>query len=124
MPYPTHEMGPCSEPVTRSRFERRLAPGEFDQVIRVAFGTYAAAARALRVSKMTIWRWCHDRAPLPVWAADVLAEPVQHEVEQAHAAKDWLREFRARPPRPPRPLSGCCAGRGRVQKGLLSLGRV
>jgi hypothetical protein len=35
---------------------------------------------------------------------------------EAHAARDNLREFRALLPKPPRPLSGCCAGRGRVQR--------
>jgi len=102
-----------SEIVTPSRFERRVPGGRLDLVFKVAFGSNAAAARSLQVSKMTVWRWCHDRSPLPKWVADVLVDIIQKKVEQAHEAKQRLRDYRALPSRPPRPLSGCCAGRER-----------
>jgi len=91
------------------RFQRRLPGGRYDLVFRVAFGSDATAARSLRRSKMTIWRWRHDRSPLPTWVADVLDGLVQKKVEQAHEAQTQLRYFRQLPPKPPRPLSGCCA---------------
>jgi hypothetical protein len=93
-----------------SRFQRRLPGGRHDLIFKVAFGSHAAAARALRRSKMTIWRWRHDRLPLPKWVADVLDTLVQRKVEQAHEAQTQLRYFRQLPPRPPRRLTGCCAG--------------
>ena len=69
---------------------------------------------------MRVWRWCHDRAPLPEWVADVLADRVHESVRQVHEAQDRLRQFRALPPKPPRPLSGCCKGRERRLKGFAS----
>src|SRR5215472_10275256 len=111
-------MSSCTEPVTRSRFERRLPGGKLDLVFKVAFGSGAAAARALRVSKMTIWRWRHDRAPLPKWVADVLSNLLQSKVAEAHLAQTEFRDFLALPPRPPRKLSGCCAGRHRRIKRM------
>jgi hypothetical protein len=63
-------MTSCSESVTASRFERRVPGGRLDLVFKVAFGNDAAAARALHVSKMTVWRWRHDRSPLPKRATE------------------------------------------------------
>jgi hypothetical protein len=105
--------------VTSSRFERRLpSGGQHKFAIKVAFGSYGAAARALHVSRMTIWRWCHDQSPLPRHVAETLADVVQDKVLDAHAAKNHLRDFLALPPKPPRPLSGCCAGRHRRAKRM------
>jgi hypothetical protein len=42
--------------------------------------------------------------------ADILDGLVQKRVEQAHEAQTQLRYFRQLPPRPPRPLTGYCAG--------------
>jgi hypothetical protein len=68
---------------------------------------------------MTIWRWRHDRAPIPAWVTKVLSNLLQDKVEEAHAAQTRLRDILALPPKPPRPLSGCCAGRERrVKKSL------
>jgi hypothetical protein len=105
-----------SEMVTPSRFERRLPGGRHDLVFRVAFGSDAAAARALHVSKMTVWRWRHDRSLVPKWVSDILVNHVQSKVAEACTARDDLRYFRQLPPRPPRPLSGCCAGYVRKPK--------
>jgi hypothetical protein len=102
--------------VTSSRFERQLAAGQHDLLFKVVFGSDAKAARALGVSKMTVWRWRHDRSPLPVQVADLLVDRVQFRVMEAHEAQNQLRYFLALPPRPPRPLSGCCAGLHRRAK--------
>ena len=102
-----------SKPVTSSqnssRFQRRHPEGRHDLIFKVAFGSDAAAARSLRRSKMTIWRWRHDRSPLPKWVVSVLDLLVQTRVEQAHEAQAQLRYFRQLPPKPPRRLTGCCA---------------
>ena len=111
-------MPASDDTLTSSRFARRLPGGQHDLAFRVAFNSRAAAARALRVSQMTIWRWCHDRSPLPRYVAEVLADVVQDKVVDAHAAKNHLRDFIALPPRPPRPLSGCCAGLHRRAKRM------
>jgi hypothetical protein len=111
-------MPPCSEPVTSSPFERRLPGGRLDSVFKVAFGSNAAAARALRVSKMTIWRWRHDQSQPPESVAGVLADRIEGKVREVQAAEDELRCFRALAPRPPRKLSGCCAGLSRRAKRL------
>jgi hypothetical protein len=103
-------MPSCSQTVTPSRFERRLSGGQHDLAFKVAFGSNAAAARALRVSKMTIWRWRHDRSPLPKWVLDILDDLVQSKVVEAHEAQEQLRYFRSLPPKPLGPLSGCCTG--------------
>jgi hypothetical protein len=100
---------PRSETVTSSRFERRLPNGRHDVFFKVAFGSDAAAARALRVSKMTIWRWRHERAPLPRWAVEVLSDRIEDKVAEAHRAQTELTQFMGMPPKPPRKLSGCCA---------------
>jgi hypothetical protein len=106
-------MPSCSEFVTRSRFERRLPGGKHDLFFKVAFGSDAAAARALHLSKMTVWRWRHDRSPVPKWVSDILVNLVQNKVAEACIARDHLRYFRQLPPKPPRTLSGCCAGYAR-----------
>jgi hypothetical protein len=111
-------MRPSDGAVPSSRFERRLPGGQHDLLFKVVFGSDAAAVRWLRVSKMTVWRWRHDRSPLPEWVMDILDDLVQIKVEQSHAAQNYLRDFRALPPRPPRKLTGCCAGRHRRVKRL------
>jgi hypothetical protein len=58
---------------------------------------------------MTIWRWRHDRSPLPKWVLSVLDGLIQKKVEQAHEAQAQLRDIRQLPLKPPRPLTGCCA---------------
>ena len=102
--------------VTSSRFERRLPGGQHKPAFKLAFGTYGAAARALGVSRMTVWRWCHDQSSLPTPVAETLADVIQNKVLEVHAAQNHLRDFLALPPRPPRPLSGCCAGLHRRAK--------
>src|SRR5262249_25778272 len=96
--------------VTTSRFERRLPGGRHKLAFKVAFGSYGAAARALHVSRMTIWRWCHDLSPLPRSVAETLADVIQNKILEVHAAKNHLRDFLALPEKLPRPLSGCCEG--------------
>jgi hypothetical protein len=105
-------------PVTSSRFERRLPRGRHDLLFKVVFGSNAAAARMLRVSKMTVWRWRHDRTPLPSWVAKILADLVQGKVAEAHLAQTEFGYFLREPPKPPRPLSGCCAEYVRKPKNL------
>jgi hypothetical protein len=106
-------MPPRSETVTSSRFERRLPVGRHDILFRVAFGSDAAAARALRVSRMTVWRWRHDRTPLPGRVLEALPDLIQTKVVEAHLAQTELRYFLALPPKPARKISGCCAYRVR-----------
>ena len=96
--------------VTSSRFERRLPGGRHDRLFKVVFGSDAVAARYFRVSRMTVWRWRHDRSPLPSIVADVLSSLVQSRVAEAHVAQNELNYYLREPPKPPRPLSRCCAG--------------
>lgn len=98
----------CFEPVTPSHFERRLPGGKHDLLFNVVFGGDAAAARFFRVSRMTVWRWTHDRAPLPKGVAEVLSGLIQSKVAEAHEAQEQLRYYVALSPRPPRKFSGCC----------------
>jgi hypothetical protein len=92
------------------RFKRRLPGGRYDLAFKVAFGGDGAAARLLRVSKMTIWRWRHERSPVPSWVTNILHDQVQTRVTEAHEAQEQLRHIPALMPSLPRPLSGCCAG--------------
>jgi hypothetical protein len=112
-------MRSSSDSVTSSRFERRLPGGRHDLLFKVVFGGNGAAARFFRVSKMTIWRWRHGRAPLPRHVVEILADLVQKKVAEAHLAQNELRYFLSEPPKPPHPLSGCCAGYVRKPKNLL-----
>ena len=105
--------------VTSSRFERRLPGGQHKPAFKLAFGSYGAAAHALHVSRTTIWRWCHDLSPLPRYVAEILADIIQNKILEVHAAQNHLRDLLALPPRPPRPLSGCCAGLHRRAKRCL-----
>jgi Homeodomain-like domain len=84
--------------VTPSRFERRIPAGRHDLVFKVVFGSDAAAARALGVSRMTVWRWRHDRAPLPVFLLNVLPDLLQSKVAEAHEAQQDFRYFLAEGP--------------------------
>jgi len=112
-------MPPRSGPVTPSRYKARLPGGQHALAFKVAFdGNIADAARFFRVSRMTIWRWCHDRSPLPRKIADILEKLLHDKVWDAHAAEQGLRWFLELPPPPLRKLSGCCAGRMRRLKRI------
>jgi hypothetical protein len=87
-----------------------MPAGKHDLAFREAFRSYGAAARYFGVSRMTIWRWCHDRSPLPAHVVEVLPRLLQNRVVESHAAQDEWRYFQALPPKPLPPLSGCCAG--------------
>jgi hypothetical protein len=102
--------------ITSSRFERRLPGGQHKPAFKLAFGSYGAAARALHVSRMTIWRWCNDLSPLPRYVGETLADVIQNKVLEVHAVQNHLRDFLVLPPGPPRPLPGCCAGLHRRAK--------
>jgi hypothetical protein len=106
--------------VKSSRFERRLPGGKHDLLFKVAFGGDAAAARLLKVSRMAVWRWRHDRSPLPERVIEVLPDLLQTKVVEAYAALNQLQDLLALPPSPPRPLSGACAGyfRKEISKGF------
>jgi hypothetical protein len=84
--------------VTSGCFERRIAPGRHDFVFKVVFGSDAAAARSLGVSRMQVWRWRHDRSPLPVSVINVLPGLLQGKVAEAHQAQQEFRYFLAELP--------------------------
>jgi hypothetical protein len=105
----------CSDFVTRSHFERRVPPGRHDLAFKVAFGSDAKAARAFKVRRMTVWRWRHT-PHIPDWVADILSDLVHQKIAEAHEAEQQLRWYRQEPPKPPRRLSGCCAGYVRKHK--------
>jgi hypothetical protein len=84
--------------------------GRHDLIFKVVFGSDGKAARYFRVSRMTVWRWRHDRAPLPEWVVKALTHLVQCKVAEAHEAQQELRYFLP-------PLSGCCAGYVRNSEG-------
>ena len=99
------------DPATRSPFERRLPAGRHDQIFKVAFGSDAAAADYLKVSRMTIWRWRHEKAPLPQWVLKILPDLLQQRVAEAHLAQTEFGYFLALPAPAHRAFSGCCAAR-------------
>jgi hypothetical protein len=84
--------------LTSSPFERQLPVGRHDLVFRVAFGTDGRAAQCLGVSRMTVWRWRHDRSPLPVSVLNALPKLLQERVTEAHQAQQNFRYFLAEPP--------------------------
>ncbi len=104
--------------VTSSRFQRRVPAGRHDRLFRLVFGSDAVAARFFSVSRMTVWRWRHDRIPLPSYVTKILPDLIQDKVTEAHLAQTEFGNFLREPPRPPRPLSGCCAGRHRKPKRM------
>jgi hypothetical protein len=59
---------------------------------------------------MTVWRWRHDKAPLPGWVLAILPDLIQEKVAEAHLAQTELGYYLVLPPKPPRKLAGCCAG--------------
>jgi hypothetical protein len=111
-------MTPRTGFATSSRFERRLPRGRHDLAFKVAFGGDGAAARYFGVSRTSIWRWRRDRAPLPARVIKVLTDLIQAKVVEAHEAQTQFSYFLREPPRPPRKLSGCCAGYGRRLKAI------
>jgi hypothetical protein len=88
----------CSDFVTQSRFLPRLPACRHDLVFRIAFCSDAAAARSLGVSRMQVWRWRHDRSPLPISVIKVLPALLQGKVAEAHQAQQDFRYFLAEPP--------------------------
>jgi hypothetical protein len=109
-------MTACCNLVTQSRFERRLPRGRHDLAFKVAFGSDAAAAKYFKVRRMQVWRWRHDRAPLPERVLKALPDLLHAKVAEAHLAQTEFGYFLREPPKPPRRLSGCCAGYGRKLK--------
>ena len=107
---------PRSDSVTSSRFERRLPPGKLEPVFKTAFGTFGKAAARLGVTRQTIARWARLTPPPPRWVLEALKDPIQKNVEEAHAAQFELNILLKRPPEPRRELSGCCAGYERREK--------
>ena len=95
----------------------RPPAGQHNLAFKIAFNSSnSAAARVFGVSPMTIWRWRHDRTPLPRRAAELLAELLRDKYSDVVAARDQIRLYLDRPPPPPRPLSGACFGRCRKPK--------
>jgi hypothetical protein len=99
----------CPRSVATSRFESSLPPGRYDLIFRVAFGGYGAAARYFGVNRETVWRWRHGRSPLPDYVIQALEPILRKRVALAHEAQTEWRYLRDASPKPPRPLSGCCA---------------
>ena len=71
----------CPLPL-QSRFQRKRLGGRHDFLFKVVFATNAASALRLRVSRMGVSHWRHDRAPLPSWIAEILTDLVQKWVDQ------------------------------------------
>jgi hypothetical protein len=107
-----------SGPVTPSRFKARLPDGQHAHAFKVAFGSNAAAAKILRVSRTTIHRWCHDRSPLPREAAQIVDQFLRSRLADVITAQTHTRLYLDRPLPPLRKLSGCCAGRTRRLKRI------
>jgi hypothetical protein len=72
--------------------------GRHDLLFQVVFGGDGSAARYFRVSRMQVWRWRHDRSPLPVSVIKVLPGLLQAKVAEAHEAQQEFRYFLAEPP--------------------------
>ena len=104
------------ESVTAPPFAPRLPAKWYELAFKTLFSGSSAAARAFKVSRMTIWRWRHDRAPLPRWAAELLAQLLQDKLGDLMQAQQQLRYYLDRPLPPPRPLTGVCRGRCRKPK--------
>ena len=84
--------------VTSSQFKRRVPAGRHDLLFQVVFGGDGSAARYFKVSRMQVWRWRHDRCPLPVFVLNVLPDLLQAKVAEAHQAQQDFRYFLAEPP--------------------------
>ena len=84
--------------VTSPRFERLVPAGRHDLAFRVAFGTDGRTARFFGVTRMTVWRWRHERSPLPLFVIKALPDILQAKVAEAHEAQQDFRYFLAEPP--------------------------
>jgi hypothetical protein len=84
--------------VTSPRFERLVPAGRHDLAFRVAFGTDGRTARFFGVTRMTVWRWRHERSPLPLFVIKALPDILQAKVAEAHEAQQEFRYFLAEPP--------------------------
>jgi hypothetical protein len=84
--------------LTSSRFERRVPAGRHDRVFEVVFGSNAAAARIFGVTKMQVWRWRHDRSPLPERVIRAMPDLLQNRVAEACEARQAFRDFLCEPP--------------------------
>jgi hypothetical protein len=107
-------MVPCSKTVTPSRFERRLPPGELEAAFKFAFGSFGKAGAYFHVTRQTIARWARLSPFPPPHVLDVLKDIIQQRMSAANDARNELNLLLQRPPRPPRPLSGCTAKYTRV----------
>lgn len=102
----------CLRAETSSRFARSHPGGSWDYLFRLLFPSDEVAARYFYVSQMTVWRWRHDRVPLPRHVAEQLLDLVADWLRRAADARQHLASYVTEPP-PLRKLSGCCAGRER-----------
>ena len=104
---------PMSEPkrsrcttVTSPRFERRTPPGRHDRIFKVIFGTDSAASSHYKKTRMTIWRWRHDKAPLPNWVSDDLAGLIQKRVAEGSRSAGRAQPFSSTAAPPSAPTVG------------------
>lgn len=98
----------CSARVTSSRFVAHVPLADQATVLTALFAGPADAARRLGVSRMSVWRWSHGRAPIPKWAAERLDDLARDKFAAVSAARDSIRDALERP-MPRRRLTGCCA---------------
>jgi hypothetical protein len=110
-------MSSRSKTVTPSRFERRLPPGELEATFKFVFGTFGKAAVHFHVSRQTIVRWARLSPFPPPHVMDILNDRFQKKMSDAGDIRNEFNLIRQRPPRPPRPLSGCTAKYTRVPVG-------